>query len=267
MSDDSGQTLVPIEERIVEFYGDEIKGVRVTRSPSGNSEFYVPLRQLCDYLGVSYTGQRERINRDAVLSKKLETIQITTAGGPQDMQCLHLDYLNGWLFGINANRVKEAIRERVIRYQEECYVILRDAFQGSALPDALTQVEQLGQALITLAREQREFDLRLDITEDRVDQAAVVVGELTRRVTGIEKRLTPGQAVTEEQASQISQSVKAVAIKMAEKSGRNEFGGVYGELYRKFGITSYKMLPAGRFEEAMEFLNEWYGSLTGDEPF
>jgi hypothetical protein len=267
MSDDSGQVLVPIEERIVEFYGDEIKGVRVTRSPSGNSEFYVPLRQLCDYLGVSYTGQRERINRDAVLSKKLETIQIATTGGPQDMQCLQLDYLNGWLFGINANRVKETIRERVIRYQEECYLILRDAFQGSAAPDALTQVEQLGQALITLAREQREFDLRLDITEDRVDQAAVVVGDLTRRVTGLEKRLAPGQAVTEEQASQISQSVKAVAISMAKKSGRNEFGGVYGEVYRKFGITSYKMLPAGRFEEAMKFLDEWYGSLTGEEPF
>jgi hypothetical protein len=267
MSDDSDQNLVPIEERIVEFYGDEIKGVRVTRTPSGNSEFYVPLRQLCDYLGVSYTGQRERINRDAVLSKKLETIQIATAGGPQDMQCLQLDYLNGWLFGINANRVKETIRERVIRYQEECYIILRDAFQSSAAPDTLTQVEQLGHALITLAREQREFDLRLDITEDQVDQAAVVVGDLTRRVTGLERRLTPGQAVTEEQASQISQSVKAVAIKMSEKSGRNEFGGVYGELYRKFGITSYKMLPVGRFEEAMEFLTEWYGSLAGDEPF
>ena len=128
-------------------------------------------------------------------------------------------------------------------------------------------MEQLGHALITLAREQREFDLRLDITEDRVDQASAVVGDLTRRVTGLEKRLSPGQAVTEEQASQISQSVKAVAIKMAQKSGRNEFGGVYGELYRKFGVTSYKMLPAGRFDEAMEFLNEWYGSLTGDEPF
>ena len=267
MSDDSGQTLLPIEERIVEFYGDEIKGVRVTRTPSGQSELYVPLRQLCDYLGVSYTGQRERINRDAVLSKKLETIQIATGGGPQDMQCLQLDYLNGWLFGINAGRVKETIRERVIRYQEECYLVLRDAFQGSVAPDALTQVEQLGHALITLAREQREFDLRLAITEDRVDQAAVVVGDLTMRVTGLEERLSPGQAVTEEQASQISQSVKAVAIKMAQISGRNEFGGVYGELYRKFGITSYKMLPAGRFEEAMEFLNEWYGSLTGDEPF
>jgi hypothetical protein len=267
MDDDTKQALIPVEERIVEFYGDEIKGVRVTRTPSGASELYVPLRQLCDYLGVSYNGQRERINRDAVLSKKLEVVQVSTAGGAQEMQCLQLDYLNGWLFGINASRVKEEIRERVVRYQEECYLILRDAFQGASAPDALAQVEQLGQALITLAREQREFDQRLAFTEDRVNQAAVVVGDLTKRVSGLEKRLSPSQAVTEEQASQISQAVKAVAIQLAQKSGRNEFGGVYGELYRKFGITSYKMLPAGRFEEAMAFLNEWYGSMTGEEPF
>ena len=59
----SDKALVPIEERTVEFYGDEIKGVRVTRTPSDQPELYVPLRQLCDYLGVSYTGQRERIER------------------------------------------------------------------------------------------------------------------------------------------------------------------------------------------------------------
>ena len=39
MSDENKQTLVPVEERIVEFYGDEIKGVRVTRTPSGESEY------------------------------------------------------------------------------------------------------------------------------------------------------------------------------------------------------------------------------------
>jgi len=40
-----------------------------------------------------------------------------------------------------------------------------------------------------------------------------------------------------------------------------------GELYRKYGITSYKQLPAQRFDEAMIFLTEWYNSLTGEEPF
>lgn len=259
MSDE--QALIPSEQRTIIFYGDEIKGVRVTRTPSGKAELYVPLRPLCDYLGISYTGQRERIERDPVLSKKLQTVQVATDGGPQVMQCLSLDYLNGWLFGINANRVKESVRDRLIRYQEECYVVLRDAFQEPTGPDALTQVEQLGHALITLAREQREFDRRLDSTQDELE-------DVKRRVVVLEDRLSPGASITEEQASQISQAVKAVAMELSRQSGRNEYGGVYGELYRKFSITSYKLLPAASFQEAMNWLNSWYGGITDKEiPF
>lgn len=257
---DEPNALVPIEERTVIFYGDEIRGVRVTRTPSGRSDLFVPLRQLCDYLGVSYTGQRERIERDPVLSTKLQPVQLTTSGGPQEMQCLPLDYLNGWLFGINANRVKAEIRDRVIRYQEECYMVLRDAFQGPAAQDSLAQVEQLGHALITLAREQRVFDHRLSVAEAQVE-------DVTRRVGAIEERSAPGEAVTEEQASQISQAVKAVAMALGKQTKRNEYGGVYGELYRRYGITSYKLLPAAKFTAAMKWLDEWLQSLTGTTPF
>lgn len=262
MAEEKEKALTPIEERIVEFYGDEIKGVRVTRSPSGRSEFYVPLRPLCDYLGISYSGQRERIERDAVLATKLQTVIIETPGGPQEMQCLSLDYLNGWLFGINANRVKAENRERVIRYQEECYLVLRDAFQGGRSSDPLAQVEQLGLALITLAREQREFNSRLEHTEERVQ-------EMDQRLVAVESRVSPGEPVTEEQAQQISQAVKAIAYKLSERSGRNEYGGVYSQLYGKFGITSYKLLPAARYQEAMAFLSEWWQQVagTGDVPF
>ncbi len=219
-----------------------------------------PLRQLCDYLGVSYTGQRERVERDPVLSQKLQSVQISTAGGAQEMQCLPLDYLNGWLFGINANRVKASIRDRLIRYQEECFIVLRDAFQQPSGLDPLTQVEQLGHALITLAREQREFDRRLSTTEGELE-------DVKQRVVVLEDRVAPGTPVTEEQASQISQAVKAVAMVLTKRSGSNQYGSVYGELYRKFGITSYKLLPANRFKEAMTFLTDWHGTLVGDEPF
>ena len=73
--------------------------------------------------------------------------------------------------------------------------------------------------------------------------------------------------VTPEQASQISQAVKTVAMKLSKASGRNEYGGVYGELYRKFGITSYKQLPAAKFDEAISWMNEWRESIEGDSPF
>jgi hypothetical protein len=74
-------------------------------------------------------------------------------------------------------------------------------------------------------------------------------------------------AVTEDQASQLSQAVKAVAIPLTKQSGSNQFGSVYGELYRKFSITSYKLLPADRFQEAMDCLTDWHQSLVGEEPF
>ena len=51
---------------------------------------------------------------------------------------------------------------------------------------------------------------------------------------------------------QISQAVKTVAMKLSKASGRNEYGGVYGELYRKFGITSYKQLPVAKIRRSCE---------------
>lgn len=256
MTTDS-EALVPIEEKTVLFYGDELKGVVITPHL-----VYVPVRPLCDFLGVDWSSQRRRLVGDPVLSGEVRPVVISTDGGPQEMLCLPLDLLNGWLFGINPNRVRDDIRERLIRYQRECYRVLAAAFQGPAARDALSQVEELGYALITLAREQRQFDRRLSSTE-------TVVEDVARRVVALEERVAPGEHVTEEQASQISQAVKAVAIVLGMKTSRNEFAGVYGELYRRFGITSYKLLPSHRFGEAMDFLREWFLSVadTAEPPF
>jgi hypothetical protein len=85
----------------------------------------------------------------------------------------------------------------------------------------------------------------------------------------VEAKLSPPKhAVTNEQASQISQAVKAVGLAYGKKTGRNEFGAVYGELYRKFEVTSYKLIPAVKFEAVMRWLSDWYQSLTNEElPF
>ena len=259
------KALAPIEERTVGFYDDEIP---IAIIDSG--EVYVPLRPLCDFLGVNYRSQRRRVDRDPVLSKHIVDVTISTSGGPQAAPCISLDYLNGWLFGISAASVKENIRDRVVLYQEKCYKVLKDAFQDpqpTAAMSTLIQVREMGRAIMQMAEEQIEFERRLTTTEGRLEKAAVVYGDLTIRVETLEQRMGPGQPVTEEQASQISQAVKAVAMTLSKTSGSNQYGAVYGELYRKFGITSYKLLPARRFNEAMEFLTEWNNELVGDEPF
>ena len=94
------------------------------------------------------------------------------------------------------------------------------------------------------------------------------LGDHERRLEEIESTLTDtGRNVTPEQASQISQGAKPVAIALGKQTKKNEFGAVYGEMYRKFGITGYKLLPARRFEEAIRFLTEWHQTLVGDVPF
>jgi hypothetical protein len=247
--------LVPIEERQVEFYGDEIPAVVVD-----DGQIFVPLRPICDFLGVDWSAQSRRIRRDTVLSESTSTVAVTaTDGREREMLCLQLDYLNGWLFGINANRVKSEVKEKLILYQRECYRVLADHFQEPA-PEGLAtlaHVRDMGLAIATLAQEQMEF-------EKGVDRRFVTVEQ---RLTAVEERVAPGEAVTEDQASQVSQAVKAVAMKLGEQSGRNEYGGVYGELYRKFSITSYKNLPAARFSEAMNWLTEWHQHLIDDVEF
>ena len=262
--------LIPIEERNVDFYGDEIKGVRVTRTPTSQADIYVPLRQLCDYLGVSYTGQRERIERDAVLSTKLLPVQVTTDGGPQTMQCLPLDYLNGWLFGINASRVKEEIRERLIRYQEECFLILRDAFLGpdasrpaqSANEAALLHIREMGLAIARMADQQLDLERRTGSTEQRLDRAAEFVGQMHRRLTVLERRVAPGENLTEEQAFEIKERVTQIALEMARHDpSKSHFAEIYRSLSLQTQRTSYKDIPQNTYENALRFLDDWLQAL------
>jgi ferritin-like metal-binding protein YciE len=120
------------------------------------------------------------------------------------------------------------------------------------------QAYKMLQALVKLARNQI-------LLESQLQTHTVQLADHDERLENIESTLgDTGRLVTPDQASQISQAVKTVAIALGKKSGRNEFGAIYGELYRKFGITGYKMLPARQFEAAMRFLTEWYQELTGE---
>jgi hypothetical protein len=271
-------SLVPIEQKQVIFYDDEITAVLVEEG--GRREVYVSLRQLCDLLGVSYQGQIRRINDDPVLAGQVKGVNITftpsggRGGGAQVTNCLPIDYLNGWLFGINANRVKKEVRERLIIYQEKCYKVLAEAFREGRLTtdpsfeELLRQASadvveayQIALAIMKLAQNQV-------VLEARLDDHSRILEDHSRRLETIEADMhQEDRYISESQATQISQAVKSIAIALGKQSGRNEFGATWGEFYRKFGISKYRYLPIARFEEALAWLNEFYQELTGESPF
>ena len=269
--------LVPDKISTVIFYGDEV----IIAIWEGNP--YVPLRPIIENLGMTWGSQYNRANRDEVLANQLKLVAITASDGKQrEMLAIPLDLLPGWLFGIQPSRVREGLRDKLSGYRVECFRTLWDAFQGGSLTaepafsellkagTPAVQAYKMAQAILQMARQQIVIEARIEQYEGRLGLTEQRVTEVEERLENIEIGLgDPARHITAAQASQISQAVKAIGLELGKRSGRNEFGGVYGELYRRFNIAGYRELPAARFDEAMRFLRDWYQSLTAgaDVPF
>ena len=250
------RTLAPIEQKEVEFYGDELTAFRTS-----NGRVYASLRHMCDALGLNARGQSQRIDRHTVLSRGKGVCKIHTPGGEQSIVALRVDLVPLWLAGVRTNMVNEEVREKLEKFQEEAADVLWEAFQEGRLTADPTfeellqndseavQAYQIATAVVKLARQQILMEARLagrlDDHEQRLEQIEAALGDSDRFIT-------PSQAM------QISQAVKAVAREIGQRAGKNEHGGVYGELYRKFEIVGYKQLPAERFQEAIDWLTEWH---------
>lgn len=274
-----GEVLFPEDIRVVEFYGDEITGALIR--VDGETRIYIPLRPVCDYLQLDWSSQRKRINRDEILASEVRGVVImttprqgtTSSGGRQEMLCLPLDLLPGWLFGITTGKITDpALKEKIIRYRRECYRRLWEVFAPSIMPNLAPAPIQpqpsgaqlayeLATAVQNLAREQMEL-------EARVTKAAHWAKGIEHRVTALELRLQPDQQISEAQAAELAQQVKTVAHALERKGGTNGYQRVYGELYRRYSIGTYRALPQEKFSEALEWLRAWYDELApkGEAP-
>ena len=264
--------LVIREQKVVYFYEDELLAIR-----GNDNNVYVSLRHLCEALGLNPAGQIQRIQRTNILEQAYRLAQMNQAGGRRQVSLLRADMVPLWLAGISTKAVREDVRPRLEKYQAEAAKVLWEAFQEGRLTSEpsfesllesdspAVQAYKIAKAVVDLARNQILLESRLS---QRLEQQEALLASHEQRLEQLEAQTgDPGRNVSPEQASQISQAVKTIAMLLSQKSGRNEYGGVYGALSRKFGITGYKLLPARRFQEAVDFLNEWHNSLSSHSPF
>ncbi len=272
MTDDS-RTLIPVEERTVAFYGDELTAVR-----ADDGRVYAVIGHMCAALGIDTQGQTRRIQRTDVLAGGYSWVDILSTQGDvtqrRRVQVLRVDLVPLWLTGISTRSIKnEQVREKLARYQAEAADVLWEAFQEGRLTSGvsfddllqaaepqLVQAYHVAQAVVRLARNQIMLEARLtgrlEDHERRLEDLETALGE-------------SGRVITPRQATHLSQAVKAIAMHLSQKSGKNEFGGVWGEFYRRFEIPTYRELPARRFDEAMYWFTEWWQQIAGssDVPF
>ena len=270
--------LTVIEQQAVEFYGDDLIAVR-----AADGNIYVALSQMCDALSIDTQGQARRIERHTVLYDGLSWVDIlstqvqkgTEYQQRRQVRALRVDLVPLWLSGIRTKSVREEIRPKLERFQREAARVLWAAFRNGELSadntlDELASADTAEAKAFLMAKAVYQMARQQLIISNRVEKQGEAIERNTQRIEAIESELGQDERfITVSEAEQISQAVRAIALIFSKNTGRNEYPGVYGELYRRFGINSYKRLPAAKFDEAMNFLRQWWEDLTdrSDVPF
>jgi P22_AR N-terminal domain len=125
----------------VDFDGD---AHTVVTAPDG--EHYAVLARLCEPFGVDVGGQRRKLETLPWACWKM-IFHHDATGRKQKLFCLHIRSVAGWLFTLNAGKVAEAVRPKLVKYQRECADHLADkmfGMRGAVAPvlDRLSTIER-----------------------------------------------------------------------------------------------------------------------------
>jgi len=286
--------LVPVDQRQVDFHGDDLVAVLVEEA--GQRRIYVPLRPICTYLGLNWSGQWERTHNDDVLAEELRSVWVTqTERGARAMECLPLDFLSGWLFGVQAKRVKAELQAKIKQYRRECYRVLGNAFQG----EALTVVQQAGIAVTTdprvveIAAQIETLTAQITFLQEHM-AAILAAGERIERLSsqleqatgllhtliGGQEQLTAHQATTDQRLAKIDartqqlspasqRQAQAFIDHMVKLSKRGphplDYSDIYGAVKRHFNVGSYSQVADDRKDDLLQFLHQLLRQATGGE--
>lgn len=174
----------------VPFYEDTVVLVGQGNEP------YVAMKPIVTNMGLHWAAQFVKIaERFASVVSEIET---TGGDGKQySMTCLPLRKLPAWLYSISPNKVKPELRDKIIRYQEECDDALWDYWtKGSASrPGTNTVNQQIAMsrhrvALLEKLLKTRDNTLRAALHE----QLAMVSQQLGLSIPSLESigKGTPG---------------------------------------------------------------------------
>ncbi|ENJ2114792.1 phage antirepressor N-terminal domain-containing protein, partial [Escherichia coli] len=140
----------------VPFHGAELYVV------NHNGEPYTPMKPIVEGMGMDWASQFTKLKQR--FAKGIVEIAIPSVGGVQNMICLALRKLNGWLQTISPNKVRPEIRDNVIQYQEECDDVLYEYWTKGhvvnprkakkALPGKITTEQQEAIKQLVMSRGQ-----------------------------------------------------------------------------------------------------------------
>lgn len=112
--------LEAVNTSYVPFNGQQI----ITAIAAGVA--YVAMKPIVENLGMSWSTQQTKLMKQLQKFNCVHMNMVAADGKLRKLLCLPLKKLNGWLFSINPEKVRADIRDKLIKYQEECFTVLHD---------------------------------------------------------------------------------------------------------------------------------------------
>ena len=164
------------------FYVMETKTIarvnKVAIVAGNDSQKLVPIKPICEALGIDFDSQRKKLKEDEDLNSTTVLSTVVAADGKdREMLCLPLEFIFGWLFTINPKNVKPEAQESVRSYRMECYRALYSHFTAysrfnedkqAILSDEFEKYQELqanfNQAKKDLAESKKRMNMAKDLT-------------------------------------------------------------------------------------------------------
>ncbi|MDM2789214.1 phage antirepressor N-terminal domain-containing protein [Citrobacter sp. Cpo113] len=161
----------------VPFHGSELYVIE------HNGEPYTPMRPIIDGMGMDWASQFTKLKQRFKTYVVKITMQLPGDDQRRDVICLALRKLAAWLNTISPNKVRPEIRERVIRYQEECDDVLYEYW---------TKGQVTNPRSMEPAIDMMNIDLHLRIRDGQVESierigSDMFVGKVEQILSGLRK--------------------------------------------------------------------------------
>ncbi|MDE4013518.1 phage antirepressor N-terminal domain-containing protein [Glaesserella parasuis] len=234
-----------------------------------NGTRYTAMKPICENIGLAWEPQLLRIKRDDILSSTMIiTIIVAEDDKNREMVCLPIEYLNGWLFGIDVKRCKPEIRETLIKYKKECYQALHDYwFNGKAerktTTDERTGLRQAVSALVS--KKGLLYSDAYSLIHQRFNVEHI--DELTPEQVGmaveyVHKIYLEGELIIDEPKQNIAtpndEAVRIAKYLVRARAFAKEVEVFHRKLYEDLGIPRYvKNDIAGKAYDIAHEFNVW----------
>jgi hypothetical protein len=144
--------------------------------PMQGETILVPIKPVCEVLGIDHSAQVQTLKNHPILgSTMVESTTVAADGKDRNMLCLPLKYFFGWLFSIDARKVKPEASEAVIAYQEKVYDVIYDKFflEPVQQKKKLILILEKENQLLGLENERKELNAQIKVVKDQIEEIKI----------------------------------------------------------------------------------------------